>query len=107
MTTPGTFLRRICYFRADEARAEISGPTIRAGWDWTGTMGPRNSHAHRAGRRDEDLRQGRGPARVVGNVARRVDRTTRSQRGRQDDDDPQPAWTDCSGRRLGPRPGHG
>ncbi|HMF36811.1 MAG TPA: ABC transporter ATP-binding protein, partial [Isosphaeraceae bacterium] len=31
---PGTFPRRICYFIADEARAEISGPTIRAGSDW-------------------------------------------------------------------------
>ncbi len=43
MATPGTFPGRICYFIADESRAEISGPTIRAGSDWTGTMGPRNS----------------------------------------------------------------
>src|SRR5208337_4623313 len=34
MATPGTFRGRICYFIADLARAEISGPTIRAGSDW-------------------------------------------------------------------------
>ena len=48
--------------RADEVGVEISSPTIRAGSESYDRDGIRD--AHRTGRRDQDLRQGHGPARA-------------------------------------------